>query len=403
MSSNPRSRQRAVKLTPEALKSLRKAVEEQWRESGLTSRLTRPVRAELMGVSGPTSDRILAGKGVDRPSLVQVFKSLGMPWDDAFCEWAEVTEIPNSMAELSLAQSSSPDIQSLSASQRTVRVALVVVTTILVSFAFAIMSKRNDMNWTIEYDRELSTATNFYAKGAYGVSEAHLTRAMQISEEHETSRNLEAALKLRGDISAARGRLVAASDYYKAALRYRELKKRPTWGPLHETLGTVQVRLKQFDQSKVNLDLAIDAFTKSREPNGIAEVLRDRGCLSAAMSHPKEALDWFAKSLQILSTQNAQEMVMDVRGERAMVFIDLGRVNEARKELQVCFEYWTKLGQPRWTALLEMRLGLAEAELDRKADAVRRISHAREVFAKVGDEARVSEADGHLSTLAKSR
>lgn len=402
MNNGLKVRQRAVKLTPEALDVLRKTLDERWRASGLTSKLTRQVRAELMGISVPTSDRILERKGVDRASLVQAFKSLEIEWSESFIELQGPIDQPDI--------ENSPDLSAVASDRRKsifIRIGLVgivafLILALLASVANSWKAKKDYIIWTDAFDHELTQAYKNYEKGDYTASETHLASAMNIADRHDASRDLEGALKLRGDISFARGRLTSAVQDYRATISYRQLRNKPIWGPIYEALGSVQIRLKDYKSAEASLDLALQGYTASHEPNGIAEVYRDRGTLAAARRTTDQALQWFAKSLEVLATGQSPDMVIDVRGERAMVYLQLGRYKESHKELEVCLNHWTKLGHPRWIALTEMRLGLAEDKLGKKTEAQTRVSRAKVMFEKVGDEARVKEADHHLKNLMAS-
>jgi len=74
MSIAAKPRERAVRLTAEAREALRQALNACWHQSGAPGRLTREARADLMGVSIATANRILDGEGVDRSTLTNVFQ-----------------------------------------------------------------------------------------------------------------------------------------------------------------------------------------------------------------------------------------------------------------------------------------------------------------------------------------
>ncbi len=388
------ARQRGVRLTATALSELSLALEDRWRESGATVKLTRQTRADMLGVSLPTLDRILARKSVDRSSLVHAFASLGIRWDDTFCESlvlaaADDTNGVEDQPPLPLAHRRV---------HRWAKVALVATCVLVASVAIFNFSQRQKEAWTAEYDQALATATGFYAQGKYDAADAELAKAMVVAEEHATSRDLASALKLRGDISSARGRLAAASEYYRAAISYRRLRGRPMWPAVFEALGVVQTRLGEYGAARKNLDFALDAYTKAGDINGIAEVTRDFGCLYSAMNRPEDAMPWFSKSLQTLATTDAPDLVIDVRGERAMVLVDLGRLAEARKELEACLAHWSKSKHLRWIGLCEMRLSVVESKAGNSTAALALLSRARKKFVEVGDEARVAEVDAYLSS-----
>lgn len=386
----PKVKQRAVRLTAEALDMLNESVNEKWRLNQARGKLTRQVRAEMFQVSLPTHDKILNREKVDRSSLAAAFKSVGIPWNNRFIESED--EPPHAEAS----------DKGVSAGSKWRTPALVASTVVLASLAVNAVVHSAQRDWTKDYDHELRQATNLFSKGAYADSEAHLAKAMELAETKKTTRDLEAALKLRGDIAASRGRLPAASEYYKATIRYRELRGKPIWPAIHEVLGGLQIRNGDFDEAHKNLDIAEAGFKKGNEPNGIIEVLRDRGCLAAAMNKPDEALEWFAKAQQLLSSGNAPDLLIDVRGERAMTLLNFGRLGEARQELEDCLQHWSKGDHERWIGLTEMRMALVEAEEGHKRAAVERLISAKANLGKAGDEARLKEVGELLARISKS-
>lgn len=386
----PKVKQRAVRLTAEALDMLNESVNEKWRLNRAKGKLTRQVRADLFEVSLPTHDKILNREKVDRSSLTAAFKAVGIPWNNRFIESED--EPLHAVA--------SDNVVPAGRKWRTP--ALVASTVVLASLAVNAVVHGPQRDWTKDYDRELRLATNLFSKGAYADSEAHLAKAMELAETKKTTRDLEAALKLRGDIAASRGRLPAASEYYKATIRYRELRRKPIWPSIHEVLGGLQIRIGDFDEARKNLDIAEAGFKKGNEPNGFVEVLRDRGCLAAAMNKPDEALEWFAKAQQLLSSGNAPDLLIDVRGERAMTLMNFGRLDEAHQELEACLRHWSQGDHERWIGLTEMRMGLVEAKQGHKHAAVERLASAKANLAIAGDEARLKEVGALLARLSKS-
>lgn len=82
----PKTRRRAVRLTPQGLLLLKEALEKAEREQGLSG-ASREERARLLDVSVVTAGRILKREGVDRASLKAAFESLGLEWRDSLCEF----------------------------------------------------------------------------------------------------------------------------------------------------------------------------------------------------------------------------------------------------------------------------------------------------------------------------
>ncbi len=387
-STTQNSRQRAVTLTPEALEILKQALDKSWRDSGLTTRLTRQVRAELMGVSVPTADKILANQGVDRSTLTQSFASLGIRWNDNFCS-APLRTAP---------EAEEPPQPKRPISGLLKALALSGILIAACAVAFVTWNKRTHLDWLSEHDWQLHLATMSYNDGNYAEAEQHLANAMQIAKEHQSGRFVAIAYKIQGEIACARGQLTKGEESYLALLKERQLHNEPVWAPIHEVLATVQIRLKKFKEAEQNLNIAYDSYTKDKVPHGIAEVYRGRGMLNAALGKPYEALEWFAKSTELNAGQDPA-LDIDIRGERALILLQLGKAEEAHQDLEACLAFWTKKTQLRWMSLIEMRLGLVEAKQGKPQEARARVTRALAGFQKVGDEARVAEAATLLQAL----
>lgn len=392
------AKRRAVDLTPEALSKLNVALEVRCSQDVPPKRPTRGAKAEILGISLPTLDRILALKGVDRAILEQAFAAVGLDWDDRFLNPSATSAVPTPTRDT--ANTSSPPITLTSI--KWLWLVGLLGSGLIVGASFHLVTDV-DSNWAQVYDGLLSKATRQYGQGQYRQSAATLAEAMAVAEKHATSRDLEAALKLRGDIANARGRFSEAEEYYRATIRYRTLRNRIPWAPIHEVLGVVQVRLKKFAEAEQNLSSAYKAFSKNKEPNGVAEVLRDRGCLAVAMGRPTEALAWFAKSLEVLQGRGAMDMVVDVQGERAMALLALGQLEVAHADLTQCLTHWSRSGHKRWIGLTEMRLGKIENQMGKRRSAAERLTRASEHFHAVGDEARIAEVDALLGQVVSSR
>src|SRR4051812_4110967 len=87
MNGQEPSRRRAVQLTPEALNNLKCALSEKWHLEERPGKLTREARAEILGISIATAERVLTGKGVDRPTLTLAFRNVGLSWHESYCEF----------------------------------------------------------------------------------------------------------------------------------------------------------------------------------------------------------------------------------------------------------------------------------------------------------------------------
>ncbi len=399
----PKPRKRAVHLTPEALGALRKALAERWQENARTGRLTHEARAEMMGVSVATAKNILSGAGADRSSFALVFKNLGLAWNDDFCESPAQEEEPppDEPKDLPVEPEPLPNAPEPRTPDRRLLVAALGFLALLgLVAAFVARRPSPDAIWQGEFNRAIANAEGLYHKAEYVAARKEAERGFAIARAHDSAGRMAYALHLQGDLEGARGRLRDAKDCYEREVSIRRTEMAVAHLPrAYEALGEVETRLKEYPGAQKNLELALVGYRRKGDRYGVASVQRHMGSVFLGTGDLDAADDWLQKSLDGLRTLGQPATEVDVRGRMALVLLARGRPDEARTILRDCLAYWTKEGHARWIALIDMQLGLAEERLHDAASARTRIARSREAFARVGDEARVAEAEEHLRRL----
>ena len=397
-------RRRAVALTPEGLERLREAIDLRWKSKHPKSKLTRSLQATILGVSPVTLDRILAGEGVDRTTLVHSFKNVELDWQDDLCR-PTADEAPSEAAPPGATTEEQPP----PGRSGRLRYGLALLGLVVLAFSMLALARRDppsppvaQADWIRVYDQALTDARALYDKADYAAARRRLDDAMVIAQEHESLRLTDGAFHIAGDIAAAQGNLTDARRQYEAAAEYRRLRNRPPWPELHESLGIVEMRLDEFEKAGANLKIALEAYRTARRPIGVAQVQRDFGMLALKTGDPDVAEEWFQKSLNGLRNLSQPDLVIDVRGERAMLRLVQNKVDEARRTLKECLEYWRAKGHPRFVALWEMRLGLAEEQAGRVAEASALVARSKAGFQRVGDASRIEESTRHLQRITRS-
>ena len=399
MSASKRSRNRAVKLTPEALEKLTAAVTRRWNESAASGRLTREARAEMLGVSVATAARIMAGEGVDRATLSHAFKMLRLPWDESYCEPVDRHDNQGAGHRQPAEPVGHTSIRRMWG--RTLVIGSLSFAIILATGQQLIFAKHPAGDaWRLEFHTVLAEGTASYHRGDYPSAERQLGRAIELARTHEAPRDLSSALRMAADLSAAQGDLHQAKNRYADALRLREVFKDDPAGPaILEALGALEARTGEYAQAQAHLDESLAGFRHAQDPVGVAMAMRNLGTLAFLKRDYALAQKWFASSLDTVSDRNKPDIETDVRGRQALVLRETGDLSQARSELQACLDYWKGRTHPRWIAVTEFQLGTVEAR-DHRSEAARNLfTSSLKGFRKVGDKAGAAEASQWLGQL----
>ena len=360
-------RNRAVRLTVEGLGILRDSLVERWQADDRAGRLTRETRAELLGVSVVTSERILSGKGVDRSTLAAAFKNLGLPWDEAYCERLNTdrdrdeAQSPGRVDALEPTLASEPVtnrsaagvILPVNSRRRSPKRYFVLGASLLCLVAAAgwrmtTLSNARSSRWIYECNVAFDDGLERFHQGDYKAAKARLKVVIEIAKKHDSASRLSSALSLSGDLAAAEGSLREARDHYRDALGLRNaLKEDREKIALWEALGDVETRLGEYVSAEESLNQSLHAYERAGDRVGVAMVSRDLGTLAYRRWDPDAAFRWFQASLDAVKGKSKPDIEADVRGRKALVMLKQGQLDEAREDLRDCLHYWTTKKHPR--------------------------------------------------------
>lgn len=411
MREEKRSKRRAVRLTPEGLEILRVALAEGWREVGVELRLTRDRRAELMGVSVVTGDRILGGKGVDRSSLMHAFVKLGLKWEDSYCfpvdadapavsppeRTPESVPGPESDVPSNVEQGRAPKWFPLVAVATVGFAAMVVLSSVARPAQPAPVEDE-----TVAARRQLTDLTRrgdlrFHA-GDYAAAAELLNRAVQLARDHGVPGELATALRFQGDLQGWRGDYRDARTSYEESLSlWNALKKSQCLPPVNEALGDVATRMGDFTAAQKFLTDSLEGFRSENDLPGMAMAERNLGTLSYKQGRLEEADRWLQSALSRIKGQNKPDMETDIRGRQALVMGRRGRFDQARKTLEECLAYWTAKKHPRWIAVTKLQLGTIEEMAGDQPRSKKLLAEAEAEFEALGDRGGAAEAHSLLS------
>ncbi len=409
-------RKRAVRLTPEALILLNRGLVEKWQDDRQPGKLTREARAEYLGVSVATSERILAGKGVDRSTLSHAFRCLGLAWDESCCEPLVKPPLP----EPKDTPSPVPEPVSPAASRKSPHRAAQELKTwgsgilfvVAVSGALGLAAWKLPApappvvrgEWAKEFNVAFSAGMDLFHAGRYAESRKQLDAAIEIARRYDSASSLSSALRLAADLDLARGSLHAARQGYKEAAGIRvRIADGPTVPALFEALGDVETRLGDFKNAKASLNMALVGFRKYDDRVGVAMASRNLGSLYYGMKDLQAAKHWFQESLLAVKGLAKPEIEMDVRGRQALVYQQMGRIGDARNLLKRCLGFWVARRHPRWIALSQYQLGVCEAAAGNRQEATALLTASKAGFEKVGDMAGLTDAKAALARLESKK
>ncbi|MBX7133079.1 MAG: hypothetical protein K1X67_10420 [Fimbriimonadaceae bacterium] len=407
-SPRPRPRKRAVRLTDDALAQLMNALYTRWKASGATGRLTREARAELLGVSVSTGDRIINQQGVDRHTLVLAFQSLTLEWGDGLCEYVvrpgdEEPEPPAATVD--------PAVPSpLTRSKRRMRWLLWPLAALFLVGANPVYQEVSFWydsayisSLAEDFNKSLNMATNEYFAGHYVVAEEEIGKALKLARRLGRAEMIALALRIEADIVAAQGSLSEARDLYAQALTIRESMRDARSRPaLLEAIGDLETRIGDLKSAEIHLKEGLKGYSQQNDLGGITMCTRDLGTVAIEHGRLDEASRLFASALEVLAGKDPA-MVKDIEARQALVLGERGQFAEAKEALQACLDFWVKKDHQRWIAKTRWQLATVEAASGDLRKALQSLALAREGYQRAGDRAGVADCERTLQELQRTQ
>lgn len=398
MDKGARSRSRAVRLTTAGLEVLRRTLVEVWARESNGRKLTRERRAELLGVSIATAERVLSGKGVDRATLLLAFKSLGLAWDEAYCEHPDAApEAESDIQERPQLAPPAPSRPARSHPTGWARAFMVLITAMVM--LSAPRSTRITLPepyieaWSSAYLRHFMSGTNAYHAGNYVQAKPHVDRALSIARANRSPSHTAGALRLAGDLASAHGDLHVALERYEEAYNLHKVFDATEVRPaLLEALGDVRTRLGDFDGARTALTAALKGYSDLNLAVGITMALRNLGSLDEALGNLDAAERQFDDAARAIKSENKPDLMTDVRARRAVVWAKRGRLAAAHAELETCLAHWEEVKHARWIAKTLLQLATVDRLSGQAQSARQRLDRAEALYARVGDRMGVAAA-----------
>ncbi|MBS1714862.1 MAG: tetratricopeptide repeat protein [Armatimonadetes bacterium] len=397
MATSGQARKRAVRLTPQAIDLLTHRLIDDWAARGGTVKLTREARAERLGLSVVTTDRILKGLGVDRSSLITAFTSLGLPWDDRYCR--------------SCSEESGPQPTTAVIGARPKRTWPVVASTfgtlaiIVASFvALRPLTVRADddpvSKWQREYAATMNEAVQDYYDGDYESSRALLRKAKRMAVEFRDVLAIAWSTRVEADLEAERGDLEAALDKYgRARILFESVGALDGVAASIESTAEIELRSGRLKEAR-SLYLEFKRLAEQRQDSpGVASALRGLGSVEAKSGRRDAAKASFQKGLNVFSDRPDDNIAVDIRARLALVWAEEGDLRRAATVLGQCLRHWQRQGHERWVATTRAQLAsvyMRAGDLDRARSEA---EVARTGFQNVQDRVGVRECERLLESI----
>ncbi|HRI43562.1 MAG TPA: tetratricopeptide repeat protein [Fimbriimonadaceae bacterium] len=404
MGRDTNRRQRAVRLTAEALVLVQRRLVDDWQSTELDERLTWPVRAALLGVSTSTAKRILGRKGNDRAALIRALASLGLEWRDEYCE-----PLPTSIAALvpNVAQAEPPGSTDVTspAEQSLRRPRKLVVGVVLASAALTIMGLLTfrppvpDLPYEERPQvKALAVTRAAYHRAEYESARNLVKNAYRLAFDNTDPNTMSEAIRVEGEILAAQGDLEGATARYETALTFRT-QFEETWAraSLLIALAMAEQKLARYEDARSHLEAAYQDMIEVGDPGGIAEAARELGSFAARQGDLERARAYFDAASHAIRDRPDEAMHTDIRARRAMLLSDEGDHEAALKVLEECLNEWTKRAHPRWRATTLRQIGTVQWAAGQRAAARTSMNDALTAFESVGDRLGAQECKAWLA------
>jgi len=381
----PKAKTRAVCLKEDALDRLRKGLTAKWQSSAPSQRLTRALKAELLGLSIVTTERILKGQGVDRATLVIAFQNLSLPLDE--CDFK-----PNTLQETPV-PTGSPEVAKRSvALQHFKRLGWLAAVIPVFLLAFPAtqspVSKTSKPLWRNEFNALFARGLDHYQHGRLDQAKAVVDELLAGAQTNDSARGFAGALRLSGDIAYGQGRFDEAESQFTSSLEaWQRLQSRRNVAELWEAIGNVQLKRGRLDEAKVSFACSLQGQEAEQNEVGMAMAHRGIGSVLFQSGDISGANERYSQGLRLLAKYKEPDMVNDLHGRLALVHAKQGKIEQAMDELRGCLSYWQKANSLRWIALTEMDLGNLAVDSGDHQSGIEHLSRSERGFQEIGDKA----------------
>jgi len=353
----------------------------------------------MLGLSIGTAERILRGEGVDRPSLLIAFQTIGLQWKEEFrsdyqenSEFAEVHGAP--MTEFAYTPHGIPIRSQLGIA--------CVAFAVLIGIFWMLPRFGQTVSWVQRYDELILSGTAAYNHAKYERASQDFNAALEIARNHDAAQHLSDVLRMLGDVAAAQGSLKLAKQRYSEALTIRQILRHTFIEPaILEALGSVEARMGEYSEAENHLTRCLEGYTARKDGTGIAMAYRSLGSLAVRQKEYDQARRLFQAGLTTLSGLNKPDLKADILGQLAVIERDLGHYSKALEMLDRCLRHWQSINHPRWIAATQLNIATVEYLSGNLEEGIQLMTQSKTAYNDLGDAAGVAEADTWLKKMVR--
>ena len=400
MIRNPKIRNRGVRLNDNGLNVVEAALLKQWTEEGIHKKLTRERKAQLMGLSIATSDKVLKGNIVDRATVLLAFNNLYIKWSDDYlatdskeiaddqyschnpeCFGDNLVQPPVTVPSPTIPVFRFGNLQWPKAGFLT----LGFITLGLLALGLVVSPVRSSQR---PLPSALLGQREFHA-GRYTNAINIVTKLRTNATASDSTSGLIEILRLEGDILVSKGEYAQAKDRFEQALAIKQsLGIENTYASSFEAIADCQLHLEEPHKAINMFEKSLDLYSKAQDAVGI--LMAKRGIASAYIRLGKiqsglSLLQMCRDTLLKCPESSRQGLEADLCGREAVAYSLLNSHQVAISLSERCLTYWRSKQHPRWVAICESQLGFIYRRSGNELQARQILENSKLTFSKLGD------------------
>jgi serine/threonine protein kinase/Tfp pilus assembly protein PilF len=192
-------------------------------------------------------------------------------------------------------------------------------------------------------------------KGNYPEAEKNFNEALRLAELYKGARSKARALLSLASLRSQQGDADGARDFFQRALPfYEQGGYRKEISQAYAILGRVQESVGEYDAALKTVQDQLQLAQQSGDPQSLALAHEGLGLVLSDLQRFPEALQHFNENYKIVKSLNAKLNLGYTANNRAAVFWQLGKYDEARADLADAIEIAQPPGHDPFSELLAL-------------------------------------------------
>jgi len=205
--------------------------------------------------------------------------------------------------------------------------------------------------------------------------------------------NLGHRLRVLGDLDAAEARLKAAIEIGE------DLDDRSSLAKRYGNLGSVYMEQEKYEDAEEAHKAALEIEAAAGDQAGAAETYGNLGILYRMQERFDDSEAMYQKSLAIAEDLGLREVLSKIHGNLGGLYMKQGKLDQAGKAFEEGLAIDTELGLRDGMAVKNFNLALLRQQQERLPEARRHAGTARGLFAEMGMDQRVAQAEALLEEI----